>query len=151
MAEPRRTRDTAEELQTVTISPVRAFADTSDVSSDDNDADAIASAAAAATTTAGAPFYLHVIKWIALAFIALCVLVGSIMSKVTFVSIAGRMYTSPDEYTDEIPRSLLFIQLTISLVIPEAISVIRCLVSGVIGKTTESYPWPSKSAFFWVS
>lgn len=147
-------RGTAEESQ-LARSPVRAF-DTSDFSTDDDDdiTDADAVAAAAATTTAGVSFYLHVIKWIALVFVALCVLVGSVMSKVTFVSIVGRMFnlSAPDEPPDEdTPRSLLFIQLTISLVIPEAISFIRCLVCGVIGKTTESYPWPSRSAFFWVS
>ena len=153
MAEPRR-GTVAKELQSVTRIPVRAFDTDSDAY--DGDDHAAAAAAAAATNTARVPFYLHVIKWIALIFIALCVLVGSVMSKVTFVSIAGRMFSTlnisapgPDDHTDT--RSLLFIQLTISLVIPEAVSFIRCLVWGVIGKTTESYPWPSRSAFLWVS
>ena len=102
------------------------------------------------------PIYLRVIKRIALALIASCICVGAVMSKVSLVSITDRMNprfnfsTFPDEHS--IPnRSALFIQLTLLLVIPEVVSFIRCLVWGVIGKTTKSFPWPSQSAFIWVS
>ena len=101
-------------------------------------------------------FYLRIIKRIALALIASCICIGAVISKVSLVSITDRMNprfnfsTFPDEYS--IPhRSALFIQLTLLLVIPEVVSVIRCLVWGVIGKTTKSFPWPSQSAFIWVS
>ena len=98
------------------------------------------------------PFYLRIIKWIALGFIALCVCAGAVLSKVSLVSITGRMFnltSYPDGQTSA--RSLLFIQLTILLAIPELHSLMRCLVWGVIGKTTKKFPWPSRSAIIWVS
>ena len=90
----------------------------------------------------------------ALVFIALCVGVGSVVSKVSLVSITSHSRTI--NYTQSSdgrasPESVLFIQLTLLLVIPEVICFIRCLVWGVIGKTSESYPWPSKLAFLKVS
>ena len=97
-------------------------------------------------------FYLRIIKWISLVFIALSVCAGAILSKVSLVSITGRMFDLtryPDGNT--LPRSVLFIQLTLLLVIPELVSFMRCLVWGVIGKTTKRFPWPSRSAFIWVS
>ena len=101
---------------------------------------------------ASKPAYLHIIKWIALIIIALCVCVGSVLSKITLVSITGRMFSlvsSLDGHT--LPQSVLFVQLTLILVIPEAVSFIRCLIWGVIGKTTERFPWPNRSAFIGVS
>ena len=100
------------------------------------------------------PAYLHIIKWIALIIIALCVCVGSVLSKVTLVSITGRMFSfvsSRDGHMHTLPQSILFVQLTLILVIPEAVSFIRCLIWGVIGKTTERFPWPNRSAFIGVS
>ena len=99
---------------------------------------------------------LRIIKVMALVFIALCVGVGSVVSKVSLVSITSHSriinYTqSSDGRAGASPESVLFIQLTLLLVIPEVVSFIRCLVWGVIGKTSESYPWPSKSAFLKVS
>ena len=103
-------------------------------------------------TFAPIPNYLRIIKWTALFLIGACVLVGTVLSKVSLVSITGRMFNLtrfPDEHV--LPRSVLFIQLTFFLVIPEVVSFIRCLVWGVIGKTTESFPWPTISAFVLVS
>lgn len=98
---------------------------------------------------------LRIIKLIALFFIALCVCAGAVLSKVSAVSITGRMFnltTNLARSQDELPRSrsVLFIQLTLILIIPEAISFIRCLAWGVIGKTTKSFPWPCRSALIWV-
>ena len=100
-------------------------------------------------------FYLRNIKRIALVLIASCICVGAAMSKVSLVSITDRMnprfnLSFPDEYSPP-HRSMLFIQLMLLLVIPEAVSFIRCLVWGVIGKTTRSFPWPSRSALILVS
>ena len=99
--------------------------------------------------------YLHTIKWIALIIIALCVCVGAVLSKVTLVSITGRMFTlisSRDGHMNTVPdQSVLFIQLTLILIIPEVVSFFRCLIWGVIGKTTNHFPWPNKSAFIGVS
>ena len=103
-------------------------------------------------TFAPIPTYLRIIKWTALFLIGACVLVGTVLSKVSLVSITGRMFNLtrfPDEHV--LPRSVLFIQLMFFLVIPEVVSFIRCLVWGVIGKTTESFPWPTLSAFVLVS
>jgi len=99
-----------------------------------------------------ANFAYRIIKWIALIFIALCILAGTVLSKVSPVSITGRMFNltrSPNGHT--IPRSVLFIQLTLLLVIPDVVSFIRCLVWGVIGKSREKFPWPSRWAFIGVS
>ena len=100
------------------------------------------------------PVYLRMIKWIVLIIIALCVCVGAVLSKVTLVSITGRMFSlvsSRDGHKHTLPQSVLFVQLTLILVIPEVVSFIRCLIWGVIGKTKTRFPWPSKSAFIRVS
>ena len=104
---------------------------------------------------ASKPVYLHIIKWTALIIIALFVCVGAVLSKVTLVSITGKMFaliSSRDGHMDTVPaQSVLFIQLTLILIIPEVVSFFRCLIWGVIGKTTEQFPWPNRSAFVGVS
>ena len=97
---------------------------------------------------------LSFINWTALILIALCVLAGAVLSKVSLVSITGRMYsltTLQEGYTYTLPQSVIFIQLTILLIIPDVASFTRCILAGVIGKTTESYPWPSPKALIVVS
>ena len=97
--------------------------------------------------------FLRIIKYIALCLIALCVCAGAVLSKVSLVSITGRMFylskSDPDD--DPTPRSVLFIQLTFMLVVPEVVSFVSCLVRGVIGKTTKSFPWPTWRALVCVS
>ena len=97
--------------------------------------------------------FLRIIKYIALCLIALCVCAGAVLSKVSLVSITGRMFylskSDPDD--DPTPRSVLFIQLTFMLVVPEVVSFVSCLVRGVIGKTTKSFPWPTWKALVLVS
>ena len=103
--------------------------------------------------TANQPFYRN-IKRIALVVIGICVCIGAVLSKVTLVSITGRMFnlvSSRDGHKHTLPQSVLFVQLTLILVIPEVFSFTRCLIWGVIGKTTESFPWPSRSAIIRVS
>ena len=103
-------------------------------------------------------FYRN-IKRIALVVIAMCVCVGGVVSKVTLVSITGRMLSlvslrdgnEDDGNKQTLPQSALFVQLTLILVIPEVVSFVRCLIWGVIGKTAESFPWPSRSALIGVS
>lgn len=95
---------------------------------------------------------LRIIKWIALVFIGLCICTGAVLSKVTLVSITGRMfYLTRDRDGNTLPRSILFIQLTLMLIIPEAVSFVTCLVRGVVGKTTNSFPWPNTQALILVS
>ena len=102
---------------------------------------------------ASQPFYIY-IKRIALLIIGLCVLVGAILSKITLVSITGRMFSLvsfPDEDNHTLPQSILFAQLTLILVIPEVVSLMRCLIWGVIGKTKERFPWPNRKTILVVS
>ena len=101
---------------------------------------------------------LRVIKWIALGLIALCVCGGGVLSKVSLVSITGRFFDltsqdDPDGHEDgRLSRSKLFVQLTLTLILPEVISFVTCLVQGVIGKTTKTFPWPKlRWALVWVS
>ena len=101
-------------------------------------------------------FVLRVIKGIALVLIALFVCTGAVLSKVSLVSITGRMFNESwrsDRTSEETrsTRSNLFIQLTLALLIPEVISFVTCLVRGLIGKTTNSFPWPNRWALLWVS
>jgi len=103
---------------------------------------------------------LRVIKWIALSMIALCTLTGTVVSKVSLVSITGRMYNlslfndSDSEDSGNIKNnstgSKLFIQLVLLLIAPELISFLRCLIWGVIGKTSTKFPWPDIKAIAWV-
>ena len=68
-------------------------------------------------------FYLRIIKWIFLVFLALCICSGVVSSKISLVSITGRMFdlmstSNVTTFSDErivLSRSLLFIQLTLSL------------------------------------
>ena len=98
---------------------------------------------------------LRVIKVVSLLFIGACALVGMIFSKITFVSITGRMYTlytaSPQQDTGNNPKSVIFFQLVFILVIPEILSLVHCVVWGFIGKTPRTFPWPSWKAMAWVS
>jgi len=95
---------------------------------------------------------LRIIKIVALLLIASCTLVGTVFSKISFVSITSRMYTL---YTDtssaDSDKSQIFVQLVFILVVPEIVCLLHCLVWGVIGKTDRSFPWPSGKAVLLVS
>ena len=97
---------------------------------------------------------LRVIKVASLLLIGVCALVGMVFSKITFVSITGRMYTlytaSPQD-TGNNPKSVIFFQLVFILVIPEILSLAHCVIWGFIGKTSKSFPWPSWKAMVLVS
>jgi len=100
---------------------------------------------------------LLVIKWTTLCFVACCAIAGTVVSKVTLASITGRMYSLTNVSSnatvgvlDQKTGSKLFIQLVILMVFPEVVSFFRCLIWGVIGKTTDRFPWPSKTAIAWV-
>ena len=97
------------------------------------------------------------IKWTTLCFVACCALAGTVVSKITLASITGRMYSLTNVSSnatvgvlDQKTGSKLFIQLVSLMVFPEVVSFFRCLVWGVIGKTTDRFPWPSKTAIAWV-
>ena len=97
---------------------------------------------------------LRIIKVTALLVIGACALVGMVFSKITFVSITGRMYTlytTLPQDTGNNPRSVIFFQLVFILVIPEILSLGHCVIWGFIGKTSKSFPWPSWKAMVLVS
>jgi len=86
---------------------------------------------------------LRIIKIVALLLIAACTLVGTVFSKISFVSITGRMYslyTENDRNSYE--KSQTFVQLVFVLIVPDILCFFHCLVWGVIGKTNRSFPWP---------
>ena len=105
------------------------------------------------TTNRPYAFYRS-IKRIALIVIGICVCIGAVVSKVTLVDITSKMFNlinCRDGHKHTSSQSVWFAQLTLILVIPEVVSFIRCLIWGVIGKTAERFPWPSRSAIIVVS
>jgi len=94
---------------------------------------------------------LRLIKIVALIIIAACTLVGTVFSKITFVSITGRMYSLTLATGSDADQSQLFVQLVFILIVPEVVSFLHSLAWGVIGKTDTSYPWPSWRAVILVS
>ena len=105
------------------------------------------------TTNRSYAFYRS-IKRIALIVIGICVCIGAVVSKVTLVGITSKMFNlinCRDGHKHTLSQSVWFAQLTLILVIPEVVSFIRCLIWGVIGKTAERFPWPSRSAIIGVS
>ena len=96
------------------------------------------------------------------------VLTCSVMSKLTLVSLtdALRHYTwdfqksgttRPVKETEEWRKNkgektiALYWYLLLILLLPNAITFLRCLFFGVLGKTKKSYPWPRWSSAFLVS
>ena len=97
---------------------------------------------------------LRFIKVVSLLVIGACALVGMVFSKITFVSITGRMYTlynSTRANEQNNPKSVIFFQLVFILVIPEIVCLLHCIVWGFIGKTSKSFPWPSLKSLILVS
>ena len=88
------------------------------------------------------------------------VLVSSVLSKLTLVSLADRLRnvtyypnaskkdTTEHEHTTAVT---LYWYLQFVLLIPNFITLVRCLAFGVIGKTTRTYPWPKERAIILVS
>ena len=88
------------------------------------------------------------------------VLVSSVLSKLTLVSLADRLRNvtyypnASKKDTTEHERTTavtLYWYLQFVLLIPNFITLVRCLAFGVIGKTTRTYPWPKARAIFFVS
>ena len=95
---------------------------------------------------------LRVIKIVALLLIGACALVGMVFSKITFVSITSQMYklyNQADNRDDE--KSVIFFQLVFILIIPEIVCLGHSFIQGCIGKTSKSFPWPSRKAMLLVS
>ena len=93
---------------------------------------------------------LRIIKVVSLLLIGACALLGMVFSKITFVSIASRIYTlySHPSAQDDKSRDIskIFFQLVFMLIIPEIVCLNYCLLWGFIGKSSKTKPWPSRKA-----
>ena len=97
--------------------------------------------------------------FIGVVFLAI-VLVSSVLSKLTLVSLADRLRNAT-YFANASKRNFaehgrttavtLYWYLQFVLLIPNLVTLVRCLAFGVIGKTTRTYPWPKARAIFVVS
>lgn len=79
------------------------------------------------------------------------VLGSSVLSKLTLVSLTDRLRYVTVNSSDIASISseahsaavTLYWYLQFVLIVPSLITFLRCLVVGVIGKTTKSFPWPT--------
>lgn len=92
----------------------------------------------------------------------MCVVLGSsVLSKLTLVNLTGRLRkathslnaTRSGNITLEERNTAvtLYWYLQFIVLIPNLLTFLRCLVFGVVGKTTITFPWPNKRALVLVS
>ena len=75
------------------------------------------------------------------------VLASSVLSKLTLVALTDQLRAA--ENKDGQVTFYWYIQFV--LLIPSFITLVRCFVVGVFGKTSKSFPWPSGKAILYVS
>ncbi len=73
------------------------------------------------------------------------ILASAVLSKLTLVTLTDQLRVA-----DGVTRVTLYWYLQLILLVPSFITFIRCLVVGVIGKTTKSFPWPTGKAILYV-
>jgi hypothetical protein len=80
------------------------------------------------------------------------ILASTVLSKLTLVTLTDQLRVADDDPAPEahVTRVTLYWYLLLILLIPSFITFIRCLVVGVIGKTTISFPWPTGKAILYV-
>ena len=79
----------------------------------------------------------------------LLVLVSAALSKVCFVNIAAQLNANSSVGQGsggEKRRSVAFVQLVLVLCVPQAVTILKTLFLGILGKTTKHFPWPTKRA-----
>ena len=80
------------------------------------------------------------------------VLVCAVLSKLTLVTLTDQLRVteqdSPGNHATK--RVTLYWYIQLILLIPSFITFVRCVVVGVIGKTTKSFPWPTGKAILYV-
>ena len=98
---------------------------------------------------------LRIAKFAAVSFVVLCATIGTTVNKVTLVSITGRMHSLSRNFyncnnASELSMedkgqigSICFFELVAIMIIPNFVSFVRCLIWGVAGKTTDTFPWPT--------
>lgn len=75
------------------------------------------------------------------------VLASSVLSKLTLVALTDQLRAA--ENKDGQVTFYWYIQFV--LLIPSFITLVRCFVVGVFGKTSKSFPWPNGKAILYVS
>ena len=80
-----------------------------------------------------------------MALIFLLVLVSTALSKVCFASIAAQLSNSSLVRSNgaDKRRSVAFVQLVLVLCVPQAVTILKTLFLGILGKTTKHFPWPT--------
>jgi len=96
---------------------------------------------------------LRIAKFVAISFVVLCAMIGTSVNKVTLASITGKMHklsnctntTNSTLSSEDKTRigSICYIELVVIMIIPDFVSFLRCLLWGVVGKNTDTYPWPT--------
>lgn len=96
----------------------------------------------------------------------LIVLGSSVVSKLTLVSLTGRLRNVTHSINVHDPLNAtrrnitleerntavtLYWYLQFIVLIPNVLTFLRCLVFGVLGKTTKTFPWPNGRALVLVS
>ena len=97
---------------------------------------------------------LFVVKVIFGIFFYVIVLVSTVFSKLTLVNLTHKLRTFTTDPSNSKPKSLsvaLYWQLLLVIMIPTFITFVRSLVSGVLGKTTKTFPWPTMRSAITVS
>ena len=94
---------------------------------------------------------LFMIKVVFGIFFYAVVLVSTVFSKLTLVSLTEKLRTFPINSKPKNLSVALYWQLLLVIMIPTFITFVRSLVSGVLGKTTETFPWPTMRSAITVS
>ena len=103
---------------------------------------------------------LFCIKVIVAIIFFFIVLGSATLNKLTVISLIGRMRSatfffnsSTNEITPEKRQTTvtLYWYFQLVLLIPNCITFLRCLAFGVLGKTTKTFPWPTRKAIVSVS
>ena len=108
-------------------------------------------------------YNVGIVKLVKLIFILIlssALLVSTTLSKVSFVAIASKLYTTIYNGTnitenssleDKRLSSITLIQLITVLMVPQVVTIVRMFFAGIIGKSQKNYPWPTCGAILTVS
>ena len=80
--------------------------------------------------------------------LTLIILIGKLRNTTSSFNNSSRNEIAAEEKNTAVT---LYWYLQLILLVPNFITFLRCLVFGVLSKTTKNYPWPTKWAFFTVS
>lgn len=82
------------------------------------------------------------------------VLASSVLSKLTLVTLTDQLRAAKnkdDQVENKDDQVTFYWYIQFVLLIPSFITLVRCFVVGVFGKTSKSFPWPSGKAILYVS